>query len=413
MFSSFERTIAFRYLRSGKKEGIISVIAGFSLLGVALGVAALIVVMAVMNGFHKEISAKMTGFNGDIEVTNLLGSITDYDSIVAKIKAIEEVTVVTPLVKGEVMATARNFSSGALVKGIKLEDLKDRALIAGNIIEGNIDNFIGSNVLVGKLLADNLRLYLDEPITLISPSGNNTVIGMVPRLKIFTAGSFFKTDMYLYDNTTIFMPLPMAQIYFKMKDKVNLIEIMLTDPNKSELVVSKIAAILTEDFRVNDWKTLNASYFNVLKTERVVMFSILTLIILVAAFNIISSLIMLVKDKTKDIAILRTMGATRNSILRIFFLCGSVIGLSGTFLGIALGLTFALNIERIKKFLETVTSATIFDPLVYYLSALPADVEFYDVASIGLLATCLSLLATIYPARKAAKTEPVEGLRYE
>jgi lipoprotein-releasing system permease protein len=414
MFSKFETMVAFRYLRSKKREAIVSVIAGFSLIGVALGVAALIVVMAVMNGFHKEISSKMSGFNGDIIVKTFRGYIDDYDVIADKIRTIDDVVIASPVIEGQVMAVHKNFNMGALVKGMKLSDLKNKSLVAKHIIQGDIDSLNDNNyILLGYDLADNLRVMAGDPVMLISPQGTSTVIGMVPRIKTFNAGALFKSDMYAYDVGTIFMNLEMAQIYFRLKNRVNIIEVMIKDPHKSEEVVEKISALIGAEYSINDWKTINASYFNVLKTERVVMFLILTLIIIVAAFNIISSLMMLVNDKAKDIAILRTMGASRGAILRIFFLCGSLVGVAGTAIGVAIGLLFALNIDSIRKLLEKVSGNTIFDPIVYYLSSLPSDVQLNDVLLVAILSSGLAFMATIYPARKAARTEPVEGLRYE
>jgi lipoprotein-releasing system permease protein len=406
--------LALRYLRSKKRQTIVSVIASFSLVGIALGVAALIVVMAVMNGFHKEISAKMTGFNGDIIVRTNEGYIDNFDEIVEKIKKVKDITYASPIIEAQVMASSKNYTSGTLVKGIRFSDLKNKKLVADHVIQGYLDDFNDlNNIILGFDLADSLRLTASKNVTLISPQGISTVLGMVPRVKTFNICALFKSEMYAYDAGTIFMNLEMAQTYFKLKNRVNLIEIMVKDPHKSEIQVEKIRQLLGQKFIISDWKTINAGYFNVLKTERVVMFLILTLIIIVAAFNIISSLIMLVNDKIKDIAILRTIGASRASIMRIFLLCGSLIGLTGTLCGLILGLSFALNIESIRRFLESLTGNIIFDPIVYYLSSLPSDVQINDVLLVAFLASGLSFLATLYPAYKAAKTEPVEGLRNE
>jgi lipoprotein-releasing system permease protein len=414
MISYFELLVATRYLRSKKNDTIISVIAGFSLVGVALGVGALIVVMAVMNGFHKEISAKMTGFNGDITIKTYSSYIDNYDDLALKIKTHPDVISAIPMIEGQVMASNGNYAYGALVKGIRTQDLKYKPLVANNINMGNIADFDNDHILIGHQLAQNLRINkYQNKVTLLSPKGSYTAIGMIPRIKIFEIAGWFKSDMYLYDESTIFMNLEMAQIYFKIKDKVNIIELMVSDPEKSDLIAKELSVMLGDQYLVSDWKTTNESYFNVLKTERVVMFIILTLIILVAAFNIVSSLIMLVKDKSKDIAILRTMGASPKSILKIFLICGLSVGIVGTLIGAAAGLLFAMNIESIRIALQTLSGSVIFDPIIYYLSALPSDLQIADVLKIILLSISLSVIATIYPAYKASKQPPIEGLRYE
>ena len=413
MFNSIERLIAFRYLKSRKKQGFISVIALFSLLGVAFGVAALIVVMAVMNGFHHEISAKMTGFNGDIVVSGRYGGIIDFDDITAKISKVPGVTSSIPVIEGQVMVTSQNYSSGSLVKAMRLADLTEKKLIADNIIRGSLRNFEGNNIALGYELAASLRVGINDYVTLISPKGSYTAVGMVPRLKQYKVIALFKSGMYQYDSGTVIMPFETAQIYFKLQKKTSQIEVNLRDQNKSTKIASEINKVLDNQYYISDWKETNATYFNVLKTERIVMFVILALIILVAAFNIISSLIMLVQDKAKDIAILRTMGMSKKSIIKIFFLCGSLIGIIGTTVGLIIGLTIALNIENIRKLLEKMTGSVIFDPVIYYLSALPSDVQTGDVVNVVVLSLSLSFLATIYPAKKAASLDPVQGLRYE
>jgi lipoprotein-releasing system permease protein len=414
MISYFELLVATRYLRSKKKDTIISVIAGFSLVGVALGVAALIVVMAVMNGFHKEIAAKMTGFNGDITIKTYSGYIDDYDNLSVKIKAHPDVISAIPMIEGQVMANNGNHASGALVKGIRISDLKYKPLVAGNITMGDLEGFDDEHILIGYQLAQNLRINkYQNKVTLLSPKGSYTAIGMIPRIKVFEVAAYFQSGMYAYDEATIFMSLEMAQIYFKLKDKVNIIELMVNNPENSDLIAKELSSMLGDGYLVSDWKTTNEGYFNVLKTERVVMFIILTLIILVAAFNIISSLIMLVKDKSKDIAILRTMGASPKSILKIFLICGLSVGIIGTLVGAIAGISFAANIESIRQALQTLSGSVIFDPIIYYLSALPSDLQVSDVVKIILLSITLSVLATIYPAYKASKQSPIEGLRYE
>ncbi|RYE14103.1 MAG: FtsX-like permease family protein, partial [Rickettsiales bacterium] len=279
------------------------------------------------------------------------------------------------------------------------------------ITEGNIENFSYNNVIVGSDLAQNMNINIGDDIDLISSSGNDTVIGFIPRVKTFKVTALFKSGMYQYDNSTIIMPLDIAQTYFKLPNSVSLIELSIKDPYKSHITVNDLKNLLGFKYKIEDWQIINKSYFNILKTERIVMFFILTLIIIVASFNTISSLIMLVRDKNKDIAILRTIGATKYSILKIFMICGSLIGFIGTFLGVLIGLCFALNIESIRKYLENITGNTIFDPVVYYLSSLPIDIRLENVATVVIVSILLSFIATIYPAYSASSINPAEGTK--
>jgi lipoprotein-releasing system permease protein len=413
MFSKVEWMIAFRYLKAKKRTGFISVIAGFSLLGVSLGVAALIIVMSVMNGFHKELTSKMVGFNGGIMVYGIGDGINKFDEVAKKIKTISGVSQAIPLVEGQVMATNKKWAGGAVVKGIKKDDLKKKTLISDNIVSGSLDQFNEYNIILGSELAADLNLHVGDEVTLISPQGMATVMGMMPRLKVYNVVGIFTSGMYQYDKTTIFMPFSAAQVYFRHYNQASSIEIDLENPSSSLIVTDKIYGIFKSKYRVVDWQMSNMHFLNALKTERSVMFIILTLIILIAAFNIISSLIMLVKDKTKDIAILRTIGATKGMILRIFILCGAAIGLIGTLSGFILGISFALNIEKIRRVLESFTGNTLFDPVIYYLSELPVDVHASDIVKVVVMAISLSFIATILPAYQAAKLDPVKGLRNE
>lgn len=414
MFSAFERMIAFRYLRSRRKEGFISVIAGFSFVGIALGVATLIVVMAVMNGFRSEITSKILGLNGHISVASYERSLKNFDSFVDNLENVEGVISATPVIDGQVMVTSRIETTGAIVKGMRLKDIIIRPLIAGNINEGSITDFYGrDNVIIGSQLAMRLGVGVGDKITLVSPKGRSTALGTMPRLKKYTVVATFAAGMYEYDNNVIFMPLEAAQIFFGYSDSVSSIEIITNNPHNSGVISEQINWALEGIFIVQDWQHMNAGLFNALKVERTVMFLILTLIVFIAAFNIISSLIMLVNDKGQDIAILRTMGASRGSIMRIFFLCGSAIGVVGTFLGFALGVSFALNIETIRAWLESLIGTRLFDPVIYFLSELPAQVRAEDVLWAVAMGLIFSFAATIYPAWKAAKQDPAEALRYE
>jgi lipoprotein-releasing system permease protein len=414
MFSPVERMIAFRYLRSRRREGFISVIAGFSFIGIALGVATLIVVMAVMNGFRAEITNKILGLNGHIVVTSYEGPIPDFDKLVNELKKTDSVTAVNPIIDGQVMVTTRSTTTGAMVKGIRLSDISERKLIAGNIKSGSLVDFQGmDDVILGSKLADRLGVGVGDKVTLISPNGTSTALGTIPRLKSYNVAGTFEAGMYEYDNNMIFMPLEAAQLFFKFPDSVSGVELFIKNSNDSITIREKINAALEGNYVVQDWQSINASLFGALKVERTVMFLILTLIVFIAAFNIISSLIMLVNDKGNDIAILRTMGATKGMIMRIFFLCGASIGVVGTLLGFVLGISFAMNIESIRKVLESLIGTKLFDPVIYFLSELPSDVQADDViwsVSMGLI---FSFLATIYPSWKAAKQDPAEALRYE
>lgn len=414
MFSALERMIAFRYLRSRRSEGFISVIAGFSFIGIALGVATLIIVMAVMNGFRTEIAKKILGLNGHITITSYTRSIDQFDSIADSLRSIPNITSVTPIIDGQAMATTKQNTTGAVVKGIRLSDITGRPLIADNIRLGDLGDFQGANnIMIGNQLAYSLGVTVGDKITLISPEGRSTAIGTMPKLKSYNVAAIFESGMYEFDNNVIFMPLEAAQTFFQYPDAVSAIEIFTDNANESTALSEKLNEVMQGMFRIQDWQHMNASLFNALKVERTVMFLILTLIVFIAAFNIISSLIMLVNDKGHDIAILRTMGATRGMILRIFFLCGASIGVVGTILGFILGLSFALNIETIRRWLESLIGSKLFDPVIYFLSELPAEVQAADVIwSVG-MGLIFSFLATIYPAWKAAKQDPAEALRYE
>jgi lipoprotein-releasing system permease protein len=414
MFSPVERLIAFRYLRSKRREGFISVIAGFSFIGIALGVATLIVVMAVMNGFRAEITNKILGLNGHISITGYERQIHGFDTITKKLKETAGIVSANPVIDGQAMATTPISTTGAVVKGIRVDDIKKRPLIADHITDGDINNFEGiDNIMLGSKLSQRLGVGVGDSVTLISPEGRSTAMGTMPRLKNYKVVSIFESGMYEYDNNVIFMPLEAAQVFFKFPASVSGIEVFTDNPHNSEKLSTELRNNMQGAFMIQDWQEMNAGLFNALKVERTVMFLILTLIVFIAAFNIISSLIMLVNDKSRDIAILRTMGATRGMILRIFFLCGSSIGIFGTFLGFILGISFAMNIESIRGWLESLVGTKLFDPVIYFLSELPSDVEANDVIwSVG-MGLVFSFLATIYPAWKAAKQNPAEALRYE
>jgi lipoprotein-releasing system permease protein len=414
IFNAFERMMAGRYLRARRQEGFISVIAGFSLLGIALGVATLIIVMAVMNGFRAELLGRILGLNGHLTVYGAERTLTDYDKATEALRKVPDITSATPLVEGQVMATANNVASGALVRGIKPEDLRARTLISGNIKNGSLNDFGGEDaVIIGTRMAQKFGLAVGDKVTLISPQGSVTAFGTVPRLRAYTIVALFEVGMFEYDSSYVYMPLESAQLYFRFTNAVSGIEIMVRDPDRVWLMRRAIADTLGPGYRTFDWQQANSSFFNAVQVERNVMFLILTLIILVAAFNIISSLIMLVKDKSKDIAILRTMGASRGSVLRIFFLCGASVGVIGTVCGFLLGVVFCANIETIRQWIQALSGTNVFSPEVYFLSRLPAKMDMTEVIQVVAMALGLSFLATIYPAWRAARLDPVEALRYE
>jgi lipoprotein-releasing system permease protein len=414
VFSPFERMVAARYLRPRRREGFVSVIAGFSLLGIALGVATLIIVMAVMNGFREELLGRILGLNGHLGVYAGAGEMRDFDAVAETLRAIPGVVSVTPIIEGQVMTTAAGKTSGAVVRGIRPDDFRSRAIFADNVKAGALEDFRGEDsVVVGSRLAERLGLAPGDEITLISPEGRATAFGTMPRMRAYTIAATFEVGMFEYDSSFVYMPLEAAQAYFRLPEAVSSLEVMVEDPDRVRSVRQHIIAALEGPVRLLDWQQANAAFFNAIKVERNVMFLILTLIILVAAFNIISSLIMLVKDKGRDIAILRTMGATRGMIMRIFFLNGATVGVVGTFAGFVLGLAFASNIEVIRGWIEGLTGTELFAAEIYFLSQLPAKVDPVDVAAVVVMALALSFLATLYPSWRAARLDPVEALRYE
>ncbi len=413
MFGPLERLIAFRYLRARRQEGFISVIAIFSLTGIALGVATLIVTMAVMNGFRAELLGRILGFNGHINVYAAHGALTGYDDLAAQIQKLPGIVSAIPTIQGQVMSTAGAQSSGALVRAFTAEDLKKEALIANHLSAGALADFKGNNVIIGYRLAQTLGIRPGGSITLISPQGAATVFGTVPRIKAYTVVGTFNVGMYEFDNSVIFMPMETAQTYFNIDKAVTSVEVMVADPDRVKDYDLEIYKALGNKVQIFDWQQSNLSFFNAVEVERNVMFLILALIILVAAFNIVSSMIMLVKDKGRDIAILRTMGATRGMILRIFILAGASVGIVGTFVGFVIGVEFANHIEAIRQVIQSIIGTNLFSAEIYFLTQIPARVDPYEVGTVVGMAFGLSFLATIYPSWRAAQLDPVEALRYE
>lgn len=415
MFSKTERLLAWRYLKSRKRTGFVSVIAGFSFLGILLGVATLIIVMSVMNGFKTELMTRVLGLNGHLGVYPAWGDVlTDYQKYDETMRSVAGVVDVIPVVDGQVMATAGEISDGVMVRGMEPADFQKRSLLFQNYKGLPFNEFSGNSVIVGYRLAQKMMLRPGDTVTLVSPKGNITAFGTIPRMKAYTVIGTFDSGMFEYDGHFMFMPLEEAQRYFKTGTGVSHLEVFTEDVLLADAVLDEaFEKIDGTEAQLYDWRHTNQAFFNAIEVERNVMFLILTLIILVAAFNMISGLIMLVQDKNKDIAILRTMGMSRRGVRHVFLLAGLTIGFVGTMAGLILGLLFSYNIDQIKEFLQGLSGQELFSAEIYFLSHLPAKVDLTEVAVVVVLSLTLSVLATVYPSWKASKTDPVEALRYE
>ncbi len=417
MFNKLERKVAFRYLRA-KGKGFGSVVSWVSLIGIMLGVATLIVVMSVMGGFHDTLLSRIVGMNGHVVVYHQDGAIKDYDFLIDKIKqnkvVAESITGIVPIAEGQVMVSANGRNSGAMVRGIRMSDLAAKTASGTKIYGRPLNQIKDGELVAGNSLTRSLRVTMGDSLSLISANGGTpTAFGMMPRIMSYPVMSSFFMGMYEYDSGYIFMPLETAQKYLNIGESVTHIDLFLKDPEKTTAVASALTTLLPDGFVVRDWRDLNRGFVGALQVESNVMFLILMLIVIVAAFNIVSSLIMLVKDKNKDIAVLRTFGVSRNSMMKIFILCGTSVGVIGAFFGTILGVLIATYIEPIRQFFQWVTGRDLFPSELYYLSELPSKLLFSNVVGIALIAVALAFLATLYPAWKAANTDPVDVLRNE
>jgi lipoprotein-releasing system permease protein len=413
-FAPFEWMLARRYLRARRKEGFISVIAGFSFAGIMLGVATLIIVMAVMNGFRNELFEKILGLNGHIVVHKIGDPFNDYTEAARRIAAIPGVRNAMPLIEGQAMISSSVQTLGGLVRGLSEGGLKSLPLVADNVRYGTLDGFDSQEgIALGMRLANALRVNVGDSVTLVSPRGASTPFGTAPRIKRYNVAAIFELGMSEYDKTMVFMPLAEAQRYFSRPDQVDVLEVVVEQPERIAEMLIPMQQVAGPTLHLTDWRKRNETFFTVLEVERNVMFIILSLIVLVAALNIISGLMMLVKDKGRDIAILRTMGATKGAIMRVFLITGASIGVVGTIAGLILGIAFCWRIDEIRQLVQRLTGTTLMDPTVYYLTRLPADIDVHETASIVMMALVLSVLATLYPSWRASRLDPVEALRYE
>jgi len=412
-FSAFEWMLAGRYLRTRRREGFVSVIAGFSFIGIMLGVATLIIVLSVMNGFRNELLDKIVGMNGHVFIAPIDSPLTDYVDVADAVEALPGVVRAVPTIEGQAFASSSVQGGGVLVRGVRPQDLVRLEQIATNVVRGSLETFgEEEGVAIGSRLASQLGLQVGDRLTLISPQGAATPFGTAPRIKAYPILALYEVGMTEFDAAFVYMPLEEAQAYFNRGGDVSVIEVFLRD---AEAVLAARAAIegaVERPIFLTDWTQRNSSFFSALQVERNVMFIILTLIVLVAALNIVSGLIMLVKDKSADIAILRTMGATRGAVMRIFLITGASIGIVGTLAGLALGVVITLNIQAIQDVVARITNQTLWDPTVRFLSEIPAQIDWAEVGSVLGMAMALSLLATLYPSWRAARLDPVDALRY-
>jgi lipoprotein-releasing system permease protein len=417
MFGPFERMVAGRYLRARKGERFVSIIAIFSLVGIALGVATLIVVTSVMSGFQVELVSRILGVNGHITVEAYAGQKLDnYQTLVEQVRGLPDIASVTPMLDGQALLSIEDGGArGGLVRGISLEDLRALHPISDNIVAGSLENFTGDDaIVIGVALANAYRLGIGSALTVISPEGAATAFGTIPRVRAYKVVAIFDAGLNDYNSSVVFLPLPAAQIFFQKPNAITGLEIRLKDPDMVTAAARELAPLLQgRPVDARDWQHANDTIIGVLQVQKDTMFIVLGMIVLVAAFNVVSSLIMLVKDKRADIAVLRTLGASSAAIMRIFLMCGAFVGVAGTVIGTVIGVVFCRNIHAIQHFVENITGGRVFDASVFMLTELPNAIDWGDVARVVALGLALSLLATLYPSWRAARTDPVEALRHE
>jgi lipoprotein-releasing system permease protein len=415
ILSRYERMVARRYLLPGKGEGFIFLVASISLFAVALGVAALIIVMSVMNGFRAELFDKIVGLNGHAIVQGYEGRLSNWEQIADTARKLPGVTSATPLIEQPLMASANGRVEGVLVRGMRLEDIRGNPVIAGNVKSGSLVSIApgSGRIAIGSRLAETLGAYVGSEISLISPEGRSTVVGTVPRIVSYTVGAIFEVGVYDYDKAFVVMPMQDAQTLLMLGDQVGMVEIQSTDPDRVGQILAPLEPLVRGRGIIVNWQQMNSALFEALEIERVAMFVVLSLIVLVAVFNILSSLIMLVRAKTRDIAILRTMGASRRGMMKVFMTVGVTIGSLGIVLGLVLGAIFLFFRQAVVDAIQFLTGQNLWDPSVRFLSELPSKTDPFEVTAIVLTALVLSFLATLYPAWKAASTDPVQVLRYE
>lgn len=415
ILSRYERMIAKRYLLPGKGEGFIFLVAGISLFAVMLGVAALIIVMSVMNGFRAELFDKIVGLNGHAVVQGYGGQLRDWRAVLDEAKRTPGVTGATPLIEQPLMASSQGRVEGVLLRGMTLDDINGNPLIAGNVRAGSLAALKpgNDNVAIGAQLAESLGVTVGSQISLLSPDGPVTPFGSVPRIVSYTVAAIFEVGIYDYDKAFVIMPMENAQLLLMLGDSVGMIEIETVDADKVGQILPPLAAKMQGIGEIRDWRSMNSQLFEALAVERVAMFVVLSIIILVAVFNILSSLIMLVRAKNRDIAILRTMGATRSGLIKIFMTVGVTIGALGILAGIVLGFIFLFFRQSVVNFIQFVTGQNLWDPSIRFLTELPSKTDPFEVIGICAMALIFSFLATLYPAFKAASTDPVQVLRYE